>query len=282
MKIRHTYNSLRMPHSMLGLLVFMLGMFVCQAAFAQACCHRVRCPECPAGQMSEEHYYQIIADPNNCPDYIASNPNQVLRLQEEVGMGLCSASADCPAETMNWTVGGNSCSAPQGVLPHAESGGVTDSTDPNTGSATYVCDNGVRTVQPGATCNATVAPCTPVDSACGATGTAMLNGVCTTGAFDGWRVVGGAWVECTNPAVTCPAQTLTWTVAGEDCSAAASMATSGEIVNLRDSSTPGVGTASYYCSGAGTWSVQSGATCSAAPTCNTTPPPCGTQTTVED
>ncbi|MES2729444.1 MAG: hypothetical protein V4621_05000 [Pseudomonadota bacterium] len=279
MTTRHAYTPL---NSLTGVLVFMLAMIVCQAAFAQVCCHRVRCPECPAGQFSTEHYYQIVANAGNCPSYTATNPNQVLRSQQQVDMSECSASADCPSATVNWTVGANSCTAAQGVVTHGDSGSVNDSTDPNTGSATFSCNNGVRTEEAGATCNVVAPPCTPVDGACGATGTAMLNGVCTTGAYEGWRVSGGVWVECTNPVVTCPAQTLTWNVSGEDCSADAATTNAGQLVSLRDSTTPGVGTASYYCNGTGSWSVQSGATCSSAPVCNTPPPPCTSQTHVED
>ncbi len=191
-------------------------------------------------------------------------------------------SVDCPSETVSWTVGSDTCSANQGVLADGTSGGVTDSTGPTTGSATFSCSAGVRTVQGGATCATSPSPCVPVDSACGATGTAMLNGVCTTGAYDGWRVSGGVWVECTNPVVTCPAQTLSWTVGAETCSSDTNAANAGNLVNLRDSSTPGVGIATFYCSGSGLWSVQSGATCSAAPTCNSPPPPCGVENHVED
>lgn len=198
--------------------------------------------------------------------------------------GTCAPlPSNCASDTVNWTVGGNTCTAAQGPLNHSASGSVVDSTGPATGSATFTCNNGVRTVQGGATCATSPPPCTPVDGACGATGTAMLNGVCTTGAFDGWRVTGGVWVECTNPVVTCPAQTVTWTSAsGDSCSADTTVTNAGNLMNLRDSSAPGVGVASFYCSGAGTWSEQPGATCSAAPTCNSPPPPCGNQNTVQD
>jgi len=59
----------------------------------------------------------------------------------------------------NWTVTSNTCQAPSAVnINHGASGGSTDSTAPTTGAATWACNDGTPTIQPGATCT---------NSACG-------------------------------------------------------------------------------------------------------------------
>ena len=78
----------------------------------------------------------------------------------------------CPAETKNWTVGSNACSASIATGIPGQTKTANDTTlNPNRGKATYLYSAGTWVEQPGATC----APCSPVDggwsSGCGYTRT---------------------------------------------------------------------------------------------------------------
>ncbi len=70
-----------------------------------------------------------------------------------------SANAvNCSAQTVTW----GSCTGTAGATNTGNNASVTDSTTPNTGSATYACSNGTFTLQSGSTC---VAPPTITFSA---------------------------------------------------------------------------------------------------------------------
>ncbi len=69
----------------------------------------------------------------------------------------CSAASNCASQTVNWTVGGNSCSATAAATNHGLSTAVTDSTHalaPNgSGTGTATCNNGTF-IMSATTCNA--------------------------------------------------------------------------------------------------------------------------------
>jgi hypothetical protein len=65
--------------------------------------------------------------------------------------------AACPAQTVNWTVGANNCSASIDVINHTGTSTASNSAPGYNGSVTLTCTNGVLT-QSGASCDALSAP----------------------------------------------------------------------------------------------------------------------------
>lgn len=56
-----------------------------------------------------------------------------------------TCEANCAAQTVNWTVGGDTCTANAPALNGGQSLTLTDSTGPETGTADITCDNGTIT-----------------------------------------------------------------------------------------------------------------------------------------
>jgi hypothetical protein len=61
-----------------------------------------------------------------------------------------TVTTDCTSQAVTW--GGGSCSGTAGVTSSGSTTSVTDSTIPDTGSATFLCTNGTFTEQGGSTC----------------------------------------------------------------------------------------------------------------------------------
>ncbi len=195
----------------------------------------------------------------------------------------------CPAQTMNWTVGTSACTASVASTAAGTAAvNVVDNIAPATGAATYSCSAaGVWSAETAATCVTAVTPqpCpaqtmnwTVGSSSCSASiastaiGTAAVNVVDnvapSTGAATYSCSSAGIWsaasaatcVTAVTP--TCPAQTLTWAVGTNSCSASVGSTAAGATgINLVDAIAPTTGAASFSCSSAGAWSAATGATC---------------------
>jgi hypothetical protein len=63
----------------------------------------------------------------------------------------CSAPANCPAQTVTWAVGANTCSASSAAINHNGTSTVSSTATGRTGSVTLTCNNGVL-AQSGASC----------------------------------------------------------------------------------------------------------------------------------
>lgn len=62
-------------------------------------------------------------------------------------------NAHCPAQAVNWTVGGSSCTQSLGALSHGAGSALSDTTPNHTGSVNVTCNNGTLN-QSGAACAA--------------------------------------------------------------------------------------------------------------------------------
>jgi hypothetical protein len=65
-----------------------------------------------------------------------------------------NTAQDCPATALNWTVGGNACSATAVPTVSGSTLSVTDTVAPSTGTAAFLCTNGAWTQSAGAQCSA--------------------------------------------------------------------------------------------------------------------------------
>lgn len=189
----------------------------------------------------------------------------------------CYSTGGCPAETKTWYASGLTCSG--NISAGSSNSIVTDSTTPDTGTATYSCVSGAWQLQAGSTCTAASSTCPAQtltwNTNCSATTVQAPNGTSTpkTNSAAGYTgsatylCSSGAWVlqagsTCTAASTTCPAETKTWTEGSYSCSASIA---SGSGPTTITSSTPNTGSATYTCS-SGNWSLQAGALCSPAPT----------------
>ncbi|MFT7723816.1 MAG: hypothetical protein QM788_13470 [Roseateles sp.] len=66
----------------------------------------------------------------------------------------CTVPATCPAQTLNWTAGGQACSAAVAATPSGRSATASDTTLPTLGSASFPCSNGSWGVASSASCTA--------------------------------------------------------------------------------------------------------------------------------
>lgn len=106
---------------------------------------------------------------------------------------IVMASTDCPAASLSWTVGTVNCSASVPATTDTFLATATDSTAPETGSASFRCNAGTwGSAEPGATCAAAVT-CTG-----GATTTVTANPASPTGCY---CPVGQAWNPMTSMCV---------------------------------------------------------------------------------
>ncbi|WP_137917148.1 hypothetical protein [Hydrogenophaga sp. 2FB] len=142
-------------------------------------------------------------------------------LLAQPGTMVTNGEPSCPAQAVNWTVGGVTCNAASPVIISRESASVSDIDAPSTGSAVLACNSGALSVQPGSTCSSSCAAgpvswangssvCAanaPVMSAGASLGVASTNGVAGSASLfcsaAGVRSISSA--SCTPPA---PARTV--------------------------------------------------------------------------
>ncbi len=200
----------------------------------------------------------------------------------------CTASSTqptaCAAASLNWTVGGNSCSGTAAATASGQSSAVVDSTGPATGLANFQCSNGqwgaalsaTCSVPAASACSAAVLGWSSGANSCSASVPTTADGDSTVATDNQSPTIGSARFACGNGTwgaptavtcdvvATCPAQTLSWTVGAETCSAAVADTTAGGSVTASDTSLPTVGSAGFSCN-AGTWSAASAAQCRRPP-----------------
>ncbi len=196
------------------------------------------------------------------------------------------APAACAAQSMIWTVGGQSCSASLASADSGASAIATDTVSPATGSASFSCSSGSWSapaaascaVPPPAACSAQSLSWTQAGNSCSAAVPTTASGATAQAADQVQPATGtanfacnaGVWAAASNascslpPPAACVAQTLSWTVAGNSCSATVQETASGNPVIATDAALPLTGAASFTCSN-GTWSAASQASCAAPP-----------------
>ncbi|MBK6591268.1 MAG: hypothetical protein IPG23_00295 [Burkholderiales bacterium] len=188
----------------------------------------------------------------------------------------------CSQKAVSWTVGGEVCNAVGGVTASGTTVNLND-IDGTTGSANFLCTNGVwgnptaaicKAAAPagcgaqslqwavaGQSCNADASASSSGQSlnltdATGTTGAATFT--CTNGTW------GAASLATCNAAATlnCSNETLNWSQNGAVCSATSGTATSGQSVVITDTAVPTSGKATFVCIN-GKWGQPSSASCSA-------------------
>ncbi len=201
-----------------------------------------------------------------------------------------ATSSTCAAQTVNWAVGGNSCSATYSGGAGGSSEAVVDSTGSVTGSATATCSSGVvgisnASCNVGAACVAQTMSWTVGGNTCSASYPSGASGTTATLADSTAPTTGSATATCSNGTVnlsgtscassasTCPSQTLNWTVGGNSCSASYAGGSSGSSATVTDSSAPTTGSATATCTNgsvatSSTTCTSTGSSCSAGQTLN--------------
>lgn len=186
----------------------------------------------------------------------------------------------CAAATKTWS-GPNGEGCASAIAPGQEGTSVslTDTTDPVTGSANFVCSAGTWTASGTPTCSAACAQSTvswgnltQCKDKTLAAGTSLNS---TTLNFSSGTVTAtasyrcennGAWSTtgstCTDSAATtsCPETVKSWVVNGITCSATAPQTNNGSSVTLTRSTGSTIGSASFVCTN-GVWGSASSATC---------------------
>lgn len=201
----------------------------------------------------------------------------------------------CAAGVLNWQVGGLSCSASAPAVYSGDAVTVTDNAVPNTGTASFSCDNGSYIVQGGATCNPPPPP--PANCAGGiaqqwTVGGNTCEGVLSATAHAANTTVndstapltGSATYTCNNgnytylagscnappPPANCVATPRSWVVGGNSCDGTVPATAHSNVSTGFDSTAPTTGSAQYTCNN-GVF-FQTGPQASAT-TCNAAPPP---------
>lgn len=201
----------------------------------------------------------------------------------------------CAAGVLNWQAGGLTCSASAPAVYSGDAVTITDTAQPNTGVASFSCDNGTYIVQGGATCN----PPPPPPANCvggiaqqwtvgGNTCEGVLNATAhaanTTVNDTTAPLTGSATYTCNNgnytyltgsctappPPANCGTAARSWNVGGNACDALIPAANHSNVSTGVDSTAPTTGSAQYTCNN-GTF-FQTGPQASST-TCNAAPPP---------
>ncbi len=198
------------------------------------------------------------------------------------------APTSCTAQTLSWTINGNTCDGAAPATKIGLSATLNDTVGLATGAANYTCGtNGVWSTPSSASC--AVPP--PADCAAKAlqwsVGTNICDGTAqltTSGSAivvqdNAGTTTGSASYSCSNgqwsapsaqtcsttvvpPPTPCAATTFTWTVAGANCEGAAALTTSGSSAVLKNTLAPNTGSATYACSN-GAWTGPTAAACAA-------------------
>lgn len=213
------------------------------------------------------------------------------------GAGSCSggSTSNCNAgANLQWSVGATICNVLSNAQTNGSSQVYTDSTSPNTGSATYSCNNGTFTLQSVSSCSSgSPPPATPCPAGANlqwSVGATICNVSSTSQASGSTQVytdstspnTGSATYSCNNgsftlqsvsscssgsppPPSNCSAgQPLSWTSGSSTCTATSNALTNGQQGTVTDSTAPTTGTAAFDCSN-GSFVLQGGATCTTSP-----------------
>ena len=221
---------------------------------------------------------------------IKNTQNLSCSLAQFCKSGQCVTPANCTTTTQSWTHNSRTCQAPLPATRHKQEVTVTDTTEPDTGEATYRCFDGSWEKQRsgcGNTCPTTTQSWEEDSTTCTAEVTRKLPGQSitvtdTTGTEQGTATYvcdGVSWVkEQGTCGLVCPAESVSWTVGTNSCTASLPLTQSGDTATAEDTTGSPQGTATYTCNNS-TWELQTGATCS-RPCSSTTKDNCTLSTTV--
>lgn len=200
-------------------------------------------------------------------------------------MTAAAASKPCPSQSVAW--GGCSGTAPNAL--HGSASGVTDSTSPTTGTATFTCSDGAF-VYSGGSCVTTPTTCTSktLPWSVGVNNCSAISGITNggqnktlsnsaangyggsatfscTAASDSYQLVGSP--TCAPIATTCSAQSVGWASGGVACTGSVA-STSNNATRSVASTNGNSGSAVFACNAASnTYTTTGTPTCSVpAPT----------------
>ncbi len=192
------------------------------------------------------------------------------------GTPTCTYVPDnCPGRTLGW--GANGCSGAILNTTHGNNRNVNNTAQDRAGSATYSCDDGSYTEQPGSTCDKINQPCAGqgVNWGGNCTGTTpnIVHNSTNTVTNTTSNYVGSAVYSCNNSVLnyssgscnvaTCSATSVSW---GAGCTANLPVGNHGANTPTSSTASSHTGNATYACTN-GSYSLNSGSSCRAYNTC---------------
>lgn len=195
-----------------------------------------------------------------------------------------AAPSPCSSQAVNWSVGGNACSATAPSGSHASTVGVTDNLSPSTGSAQFACYSGTYAQVGSATCNlpASCIVTTGMGGVWGAgcqanyaanesvphgsnrtltdPGPFGYNGSATYVCNDGAMVYQSGSCANTPAPANCTSQSVSWSSGGTTCTGTAPATAHAGTTAPISAAAPNSGSASFTCSN-GTLSLAGGSSC---------------------
>lgn len=142
---------------------------------------------------------------NGSATYVCNNGAMVYQ------SGTCAntpAPANCTSQSVSWSAAGTTCTGTAPATAHAGTTAPISASAPNTGQASFTCNNGSLSLVSGSSC---LPPPAPAPANCAAT-------------------------------------TLTWTSGGLSCSGSVGSTSHNGVVSVNDATSPNTGSASYTCS----------------------------------
>ena len=104
--------------------------------------------------VQNNQYVQLRLTSSASPSTAVSTTVTIGGVNDGWSVTTAAAGATCAAGAANWTVSGHNCTAAIALGNDTDTSNLTDSTGPDTGTATYLCTGGAWTEQPGSTCAA--------------------------------------------------------------------------------------------------------------------------------
>ena len=184
----------------------------------------------------------------------------------------CVVPENCKISTPSWTHHSRTCTGSLPATLHGREVTITDTTEPDTGEATYHCFDGSWEKQHsgcGSACLATTQSWMEGSNACSASVTKKLAGQTitardTTGTEQGTATYvcdGLSWVKkegsCNK---VCSAKSVSWTEGSNTCSGSLPTKPTESIITVRDTAGDVQGIATHRCVDGG-WSSPYGTTC---------------------
>lgn len=212
-----------------------------------------------------------------------------------------AAPSPCSSQAVNWSVGGNACSATAPSGSHASTVGVTDNLSPSTGSAQFACYSGTYAQVGSATCNlpASCIVTTGMGGVWGAgcqanyaanesvphgsnrtltdPGPFGYNGSATYVCNDGAMVYQSGSCANTPAPANCTSQSVSWSSGGTTCTGTAPATAHAGTTAPISAAAPNSGSASFTCSN-GTLSLAGGSSCLPPPAPAPAPASCAAGT----
>ena len=177
---------------------------------------------------------------------------------------ICArAKAGCSAGGRDWTVGANACAGPVTDAASGQARAASDGVGPATGSASFKCDDGAWSEQPGSVCGRECAGGTRAHCELATTAHGGSSGACganSTGSCS-YSCSDGAWTRRSGQCnARCPTGSETWRVGDDSCADTLGGGVHGATRTASDNAGSARGSASFKCDD-GAWLEQSGSTC---------------------